>query len=101
MIEEFCPSHKMQNRGIMLWKIERYMYGLAPQIRRMVVATEPKNMQKPMQISGALIDEAFWNGSIKKVKKRGNVREHSKDINGRDDIRGLGLEMLLLQLETL
>ncbi|GJW48277.1 reverse transcriptase domain-containing protein [Tanacetum coccineum] len=27
-------------------KIERYMYGLAPQIRRMVAATEPKTMQK-------------------------------------------------------
>nr|GFB77130.1 reverse transcriptase domain-containing protein [Tanacetum cinerariifolium] len=27
-------------------KIERYMYGLAPQIREMVDATEPKTMQK-------------------------------------------------------
>ncbi|GKE84403.1 reverse transcriptase domain-containing protein [Tanacetum coccineum] len=35
--------------------IERYVYGLAPQIRRMVAATEPKTMQKAVQISGALI----------------------------------------------
>ncbi|GJT30573.1 reverse transcriptase domain-containing protein [Tanacetum coccineum] len=28
------------------WMIERYVYGLAPQIRRMVAATEPKTMQK-------------------------------------------------------
>ncbi|GJV71908.1 reverse transcriptase domain-containing protein [Tanacetum coccineum] len=65
--------------------IERYVYGLALQIRGMVAATEPKTMQKAVQISGALTDEAVRNGSIKKVKKRGNVGETSKDKNGRDD----------------
>ncbi|GJZ65004.1 putative reverse transcriptase domain-containing protein [Tanacetum coccineum] len=65
--------------------IERYVYGLAPQICRMVAATEPKTMQKAVQISGALTDEAVRNGSIKKVEKRGNVGEPSKDKNGRDD----------------
>nr|GEW83415.1 reverse transcriptase domain-containing protein [Tanacetum cinerariifolium] len=65
--------------------IKRYMYGLAPQIRRMVAAIKPKTMQKAMQISDALTDEAVKNGSIKKVEKRGNVREPSKDNNGRDD----------------
>ncbi|GJZ19940.1 putative reverse transcriptase domain-containing protein [Tanacetum coccineum] len=38
-----------------------------------------------MQISGALTDEAVRNGSIKKVKKRGNVGEPSKDRSGRDN----------------
>ncbi|GKC97549.1 hypothetical protein Tco_1167824, partial [Tanacetum coccineum] len=38
-----------------------------------------------MQISGALTDEAIRNGSIKKVDKRGNIGEPSKDKNGRDD----------------
>nr|GEZ92006.1 reverse transcriptase domain-containing protein [Tanacetum cinerariifolium] len=66
-------------------KIKMYVYGLAPQIRRMVAATEPKTMQKAVQISGALIDEAIRNGSIKKVEKRENVGEPSKDKNGRDD----------------
>ncbi|GKB67988.1 putative reverse transcriptase domain-containing protein [Tanacetum coccineum] len=66
-------------------KIERHVYGLAPQIRRMVVATEPKNIQKVVQISGALTNEAVRNGSIKKVEKRGNVGEPSKNKNGRDD----------------
>ncbi|GJS09540.1 putative reverse transcriptase domain-containing protein [Tanacetum coccineum] len=65
--------------------IKRYVYGLAPQIRRIVAATEPKTIQKAVQISGALTDEAVRNGSIKKVKKRGNVGEPSKDKNGRDD----------------
>ncbi|GKD57657.1 putative reverse transcriptase domain-containing protein, partial [Tanacetum coccineum] len=65
--------------------IKRYVYGLAPQIRGMVAATEPKTIQKAMQISGALTDEAVRNGSIKKVKKRGNVREPSKDRSGKDD----------------
>ncbi|GKB17734.1 hypothetical protein Tco_0851657 [Tanacetum coccineum] len=64
--------------------IERYVYGLAPQIRGMVASTEPKTMQKAVQISGALTDEALRNGSIKKVEKRENVGETSKDKNGRD-----------------
>ncbi|GJR19729.1 putative ribonuclease H-like domain-containing protein [Tanacetum coccineum] len=38
-------------------KIERYVYDLAPQIRRMVAAMDPKTMQKAVQISGALTDE--------------------------------------------
>ncbi|GJY57365.1 putative reverse transcriptase domain-containing protein [Tanacetum coccineum] len=51
--------------------IKRYVYGLAPQIRRMVAATEPKTIQKVVQIFSALTDEAVRNGSIKKVEKRG------------------------------
>nr|GEU37554.1 reverse transcriptase domain-containing protein [Tanacetum cinerariifolium] len=82
MIEEFCPSHEMQNLETKFWnhaivgaghsaytdrfhelarlvphlvtlesrKIERYMYGLALQIRGMVATTEPKTMQKAVQI---------------------------------------------------
>ncbi|GKD48507.1 hypothetical protein Tco_1277483, partial [Tanacetum coccineum] len=65
--------------------IERYVYGLAPQIHRMVIATDPKTMQKAVQISSALTDEAVRNRSIKKVEKRGNIGETSKDKNGRDD----------------
>ncbi|GKE48023.1 reverse transcriptase domain-containing protein [Tanacetum coccineum] len=66
-------------------KIERYVYGLALQIHRMVAATEPNTIQKAMQISGALTDEAVRNGSFKKVEKRGNLGEPNKDKNGRDD----------------
>ncbi|GKE35539.1 putative reverse transcriptase domain-containing protein [Tanacetum coccineum] len=65
--------------------VKRYVYGLAPQIRRMVATTKPKTIQKAVQISGALTDEAVRNGSIKKVEKRGNMGEPSKDKNGRDD----------------
>ncbi|GJU51681.1 putative reverse transcriptase domain-containing protein [Tanacetum coccineum] len=48
-------------------------------------AMGPKTMQKAVQISGALTDEAVRNGSIKKVEKSGNVGEPRKDKNGRDD----------------
>ncbi|GKA83259.1 putative reverse transcriptase domain-containing protein [Tanacetum coccineum] len=65
--------------------LERYVYGLAPQIRGMVAGTEPKTMQKAVQIFGALTDEAVRNGTIKKVEKRGNVGEPTKDRNRRDD----------------
>ncbi|GJW18600.1 hypothetical protein Tco_0026036 [Tanacetum coccineum] len=100
MIQEFCPSHEMQKLESELWNhamveaghaaytdrmIEMYVYGLALQIRGMVAATEPKTIQKAVQISGALTDEAVRNGSIKKVEKRGNVGKPSKDKNGRDD----------------
>ncbi|GKG53141.1 hypothetical protein Tco_0552409, partial [Tanacetum coccineum] len=51
----------------------------------MVAATEPKTIQKAVQISGVLTDEAVRNGSIKKVEKRGSVGEPSKYKNGRDD----------------
>ncbi|GJU74776.1 putative reverse transcriptase domain-containing protein [Tanacetum coccineum] len=67
-------------------RIERYVYGLAPQIRGIVVATEPKIIQKAVQIAGTLTDEALRNGSIKKnPEKRGNEGEPSKDRNVRDD----------------
>nr|GEZ67281.1 putative reverse transcriptase domain-containing protein [Tanacetum cinerariifolium] len=66
-------------------KIEMYVYGLAPQIQGIVAVMKPKTIQKAMLISGTLTDEAARNGSIKKVEKRGNVGESSKDKNGRDD----------------
>ncbi|GJR56684.1 reverse transcriptase domain-containing protein [Tanacetum coccineum] len=113
VIQEFFPSHEIQKLESELWNhdmvgaghvaytdrfhelarlvphlvtlesrmIERYVYGLALQIHGMVVAMEPKIKQ----ISSALTDEAVRNGSIKKVEKRGNVGETSKDKNGRDD----------------
>nr|GEV75016.1 putative reverse transcriptase domain-containing protein [Tanacetum cinerariifolium] len=65
--------------------IERYVFGLALQILRMVAATEPKTIQKAVQIFGALTDEAVRNRSIKKVEKRGNVEKPIQDKSGRDD----------------
>ncbi|GKG46836.1 hypothetical protein Tco_0504033, partial [Tanacetum coccineum] len=55
------------------------------ELARIVAATEPETIQKAVQISSALTDEAVRNGSIKKVEKRGNVGEPSKDMKGRDD----------------
>ncbi|GJV80230.1 putative reverse transcriptase domain-containing protein [Tanacetum coccineum] len=77
-------------------RIERYVYGLALQIRGMVAATEPKTIQKAVQIAGTLTDEALRNGSIKKnPKKRGNGGEPSKDN------KRTRLGILLLQPQTL
>ncbi|GKD49400.1 putative reverse transcriptase domain-containing protein, partial [Tanacetum coccineum] len=48
----------------------------------MVAATEPKTIQKVVQISGALTDEAVRNGSIKKVEKRGkDYRGVPRNVN--------------------
>nr|GEX45994.1 hypothetical protein [Tanacetum cinerariifolium] len=52
----------------------------------MVAATEPKTIQKAVQIARTLTDEAFRNGSIEKnLEKRGNEGEPSKHRNVRDD----------------
>nr|GEV70355.1 hypothetical protein [Tanacetum cinerariifolium] len=95
--EEFCPSNEMQKLETKLWNhtmvgagdaayTDRYVYGLASQIRGMVAAIKPKIIQKDVQIAGTLIDETIKNGSIKKkLEKRENKREHSKDRNGRED----------------
>ncbi|GJU22524.1 hypothetical protein Tco_1155866 [Tanacetum coccineum] len=52
----------------------------------MVAATEPKTIQKAVQIAGTFTDEALRIGSIKKnLEKRGNGGEPSKDRNVRED----------------
>ncbi|GJY34000.1 putative reverse transcriptase domain-containing protein [Tanacetum coccineum] len=45
----------------------------------------PESRMIERYIFGALADEAVRNGSIKKVEKRGNMGEPSKDKSGRDD----------------
>ncbi|GKC84098.1 putative reverse transcriptase domain-containing protein [Tanacetum coccineum] len=81
MIQEFCPSHEMQKLESELWNHAMVGAGHAAytdmfhELARLV----------PHLISGALIDEAVRNGSIKKVDKRGNMGEPSKDKNGMDD----------------
>ncbi|GKB92035.1 hypothetical protein Tco_0964307 [Tanacetum coccineum] len=51
----------------------------------MVAAKKPKTIPKAVQISGTLTDEAVRNKSIKKIEKRGNMGEPSKDRSKRDD----------------
>ncbi|GJU58485.1 putative reverse transcriptase domain-containing protein [Tanacetum coccineum] len=94
MVELSDPLTRMSSRGRLVphlvtpenKRIKRYIYGLASQIRGMVVVTEPMTIQKAVQITGTLIDEALRNGSIKKnPEKRGNRGESSKDRNGRED----------------
>ncbi|GKE53667.1 hypothetical protein Tco_1488823 [Tanacetum coccineum] len=57
-------------------RIERYVYGLAPQIYRMLAAMEPTMIQSVVLKAGVLTDEAIRNGSIKKnPEKIGNGGE--------------------------
>ncbi|GJS26018.1 putative reverse transcriptase domain-containing protein [Tanacetum coccineum] len=91
LVQEFFPSHEMQKLESELWNHDMVRAGHATytdrfhELARMVAATKQKTIQKAVQIFGALTDEAVRNGSIKKVEKRGNVGEPSKDKNGRDD----------------
>ncbi|GJY68798.1 putative reverse transcriptase domain-containing protein [Tanacetum coccineum] len=56
--------------------------GITPwsRLAMMVAAMEPKTIQKAMQISGALTDEAVRNGSIKKVEIKVCGKKPSKNI---------------------
>ncbi|GJT24971.1 putative reverse transcriptase domain-containing protein [Tanacetum coccineum] len=91
-VEEFCPSYEMQELETELWNHVMVRAGHAAytdrfhELARLVphlVTLESRKIKR--YISSALIDEAVRNGSIKKVEKRGNVGEPSKDKNGRDD----------------
>ncbi|GKB02183.1 putative reverse transcriptase domain-containing protein [Tanacetum coccineum] len=54
-------------------RIKRYIYGLSPQIRGMVAATEPEIIHRAIQKAGTLTDEAVRNGFMKKKpSERGN-----------------------------
>ncbi|GJT51524.1 putative reverse transcriptase domain-containing protein [Tanacetum coccineum] len=67
-------------------RIDRYIYGLAPQICVMVAATEPTTIQSAVLKAGMLTDEEIRNGALKNVtEKRGNTRESSRDGNVRND----------------
>ncbi|GJS67430.1 putative reverse transcriptase domain-containing protein [Tanacetum coccineum] len=83
MIHEFCPSHEMKKLESELWNHAMVGAGHAAYTDRFheLASNEAKDYTEGC----ALTDEAVRNGSIKKVKKRGNVGEPSKDKNGRDD----------------
>ncbi|GJX62081.1 hypothetical protein Tco_0294981 [Tanacetum coccineum] len=67
-------------------RIDRYIYSLTPQIRRMVASTEPHIIQNAILKAGVLTDEAVRNRSLKKSgEKRGNGRESSKEGNVKGD----------------
>ncbi|GJU18326.1 putative reverse transcriptase domain-containing protein [Tanacetum coccineum] len=92
MIEEFYPTHEMQKLETELWNHVMVEAGHAAytdgfhELARLVphlVTQESRKIER--YISGALTDEAVRNGSTKKVEKRGNAREPSKDKNGKDD----------------
>ncbi|GKB98372.1 putative reverse transcriptase domain-containing protein [Tanacetum coccineum] len=71
-------------------------------IRGMVTATKLMTIQKAVHIAGTLTDEAIRNGSIKKnPEKRGNEGEPRMIGMGEMITRELGMEMLLLQPQTL
>nr|GEW19782.1 hypothetical protein [Tanacetum cinerariifolium] len=88
--------------------IERYVYGLALQIHEMVATTEPKTMQKAVQISGALTDEAEEKSrllmSVKaNDKKQGEVvmvrdflEVFSDDLSGLPPLREIEFQIELI-----
>ncbi|GKA46895.1 putative reverse transcriptase domain-containing protein [Tanacetum coccineum] len=78
MIQEFCPSHEMQKLKTELWNHAMVGAGHAAYTDRF----HELDRLVPHLISGALTDKAVRNRSIKKVEKRGNVGEPSKDRSG-------------------
>nr|GEV76507.1 reverse transcriptase domain-containing protein [Tanacetum cinerariifolium] len=91
MKEEYCPSNEIQKLVPHLVtpetkRIERYIYGLALQIRRMVVATEPRIIQSAILKARVLADEAVRNGYLKRSGERrrdgGNYANQAMAIEG-------------------
>ncbi|GKE38725.1 hypothetical protein Tco_1462130 [Tanacetum coccineum] len=87
--EEFCLSNEMQKLETELWN--HAMVGACHaaytdrfhKLLGMVAVTEPKTIQKAVQIAGTLIDEALRNGTIKKnLEKRENMGEPSSEARG-------------------
>ncbi|GJZ18153.1 putative reverse transcriptase domain-containing protein [Tanacetum coccineum] len=77
-------------------RIERYIYGLASKIRRMVAATKPPTIQIAILKDRVLTDEAVRNGSLITLKlymfmlkgtskRRGDSGESSKEGNFKSD----------------
>ncbi|GJV22487.1 reverse transcriptase domain-containing protein [Tanacetum coccineum] len=80
MIQEFCPSHEMQKLESKLWNHAMVGAGHAAYTDRFhELARLVPHLVTP---KSRMIER---NRSIKKVEKRGNVGEPSKDKNSRDD----------------
>ncbi|GJV36082.1 putative reverse transcriptase domain-containing protein [Tanacetum coccineum] len=83
IIEEFCPSYEMQKLETEMWNhVMVKVVHAAYTDRFHKLARLVPHLVTP---KSALIDEAVRNESIKKVEKRGNVGEPSKDKNDRYD----------------
>nr|GEZ01043.1 hypothetical protein [Tanacetum cinerariifolium] len=91
VIEEFCPSHQMQK------KIEIYVYGLAPQSRGMVAATEPKTMQKANLLPGILAQFANQEnvGSQNSNVVNENVQENVRNVLVNNNLAGCSYKEFL------
>ncbi|KAI3822276.1 hypothetical protein L1987_09865 [Smallanthus sonchifolius] len=57
-------------------RIERYIWGLVPQIRGMVTSAKPTTMQSVIQLAGELTDEMVRNGIL---VKKGTVGKKSEE----------------------
>nr|XP_043619815.1 uncharacterized protein LOC122591620 [Erigeron canadensis] len=66
-------------------RIQRYIYGLVPQIRGLVSATEPTTIQSAIQKAGSLTDEMVRNGSLSKVNEK---RKDATEISGSKNTDG-------------
>ncbi|GJT55256.1 putative reverse transcriptase domain-containing protein [Tanacetum coccineum] len=71
-------------------RIERYIYGLAPQIRAMVAATEPTIIPSVVLKARMLTDKAIRNGSMRKNTEKVGPRMVNP-VNARNPIAARGL----------
>nr|GEV23480.1 putative reverse transcriptase domain-containing protein [Tanacetum cinerariifolium] len=89
LVEEFCPRYTYRFHDLAKLvphlvtpeskHIERYINGLAPQIRRMLRATQPTTIQSAILTAGILTNEAVHCGTLtRSSKKRKEVEETSK-----------------------
>lgn len=64
-------------------RIERYIYGLVPEIRGTVKTTEPSTIQSAILRAGTLTDEMVRNGSLRDSDKRKGTSESNKQTDNK------------------
>ncbi|GKB15071.1 putative reverse transcriptase domain-containing protein, partial [Tanacetum coccineum] len=83
MIQEFCPSHEMQKLEIELWNHAMAVAGYAAYTDRLhKLARLVPHLVTP---DSRMIERLLGMGQLRRLRKEGNVREPSKDKNGKDD----------------
>jgi hypothetical protein len=62
-------------------RIQRYIWGLVPQIRGLVTASKPTSMHDDMDLAGSLADEMVRNGTLGKAQA-GDKRKWDNNKQG-------------------
>jgi hypothetical protein len=72
--------------------VDRYVYGLAPQVRGLTMSARPKTAQEAIKISATFTDEAVRNGAFDKMdlndkRKWNNKNSHVGSVRNSNSFK--------------